>query len=267
MPAADMLQATYGGGKYLRRWALIGGYPRCILPALSMAEADPFELDATLTENARLYDLVREVEAYEAAVQLTSGKEAPPETLPSEEGPQPNPARIAWNNALAAISAAKPEVLGLVARRAEDWEGEPVVVALVCSDGKIANVVAVDSDWQPEAPVTTVLAGEGARAGGTYLDGVFSPPTQVWSLEDYQAAVATHVEEVAQARQYSSAASCAGYATSTVPGWAAEAQTFIAWRDEVYLAVYAQLAEVQAGAPAPALQALIDSLPIIAWPA
>lgn len=52
------------------------------------------------------------------------------------------------------------------------------------------------------------------------------------------ALVNARVEEVARSMGYSSAASCAGYVTSTVPQWAAEARAFVAWRDAVWLAVF-----------------------------
>lgn len=80
-------------------------------------------------------------------------------------------------------------------------------------------------------------------------------------------AIDAHVEAIAQSRSYNSAAHLAGYATSTVPQWAAEAQAFVAWRDQVWQTAYAMLAEVEAGtiqAPTPA--EAVAALPVIAWP-
>lgn len=57
---------------------------------------------------------------------------------------------------------------------------------------------------------------------------------------DPVAVINGHVEGVAQGMGYSSAASCAGYAASTVPQWAAEAQAFIGWRDQVWTLVFAR---------------------------
>jgi len=48
-----------------------------------------------------------------------------------------------------------------------------------------------------------------------------------------------HIEARAQTLGYNSAAHLAGYAASTVPDWAAEAQRFIAWRDAAWQAVFA----------------------------
>ncbi|MDP3414632.1 hypothetical protein [Falsiroseomonas sp.] len=267
MPAADMIPAAYGEGRYLRRWSLIGGHPRCVLPPLAMAEASPTEIAATEAENARLHGLASAAEAYEAAVALTAGREAPPALPDTEGGTQPSPSLDAWNAALATIAAADEATLALVALRAGEASGDPVTVALVDPDGMVVNVVAVDAGWQPAAPLVAVPAGPGARAGGAYADGVFTAPAPVATLDDYRAAIAALVEATAHARDYSSAASCAGYAASTVPAWAAEAAAFVAWRDAVYLAAYARLAEVQAGAPPPTVADLIASLPAIDWPA
>jgi 6-phosphofructokinase len=54
-------------------------------------------------------------------------------------------------------------------------------------------------------------------------------------------AIDSHVEAQARALGYNSAAHLAGYATSTVPQWAAEAAAFVVWRDAVWLAVFAAM--------------------------
>lgn len=61
------------------------------------------------------------------------------------------------------------------------------------------------------------------------------PPT----LPELVAAVDDFVECVARSMGYNGAAHCAGYVSSTVPQWAAEAAAFIAWRDAVWLTAYA----------------------------
>lgn len=80
-------------------------------------------------------------------------------------------------------------------------------------------------------------------------------------------AIDAHVEAVARSRNYNSAAHLVGYASSTVLQWAAEAQAFVAWRDQVWQAAYAMLAEVEAGTiPAPTPAEAVAALPVIAWP-
>lgn len=69
------------------------------------------------------------------------------------------------------------------------------------------------------------------------------------------------VEAQARALGYNSAAHLAGYVGSTVPDWAAEARAFVAWRDSVWLAAQALLAEGTAPDP----EAVLQKLP--AWPA
>lgn len=92
-------------------------------------------------------------------------------------------------------------------------------------------------------------------------------PVPTIGLPDYEAALDAHVEAVAAAKGYKTAASCAGYVSSTIPAWAAEAAAFIAWRDAVWIGVYAALAAVQGGAPAPSVDALVAGLPAMVWPA
>ncbi len=78
------------------------------------------------------------------------------------------------------------------------------------------------------------------------------------------AAIDRHVEDTARVRGYNGAAALAGYATSKV--WQAEAQAFVAWRDDVWLAAFAILDDVQSGVRAiPTEAELIAELPVIGW--
>lgn len=95
----------------------------------------------------------------------------------------------------------------------------------------------------------------------------FNPPP---SLEDYRAAIRAHVDVTAQSRQYDNAVSCASYATSTNPVWAAEAAAFVAWRDAVWTYSFAELAKVENGErAAPTVEVfvaeLVDAVPMV-WP-
>jgi hypothetical protein len=85
-------------------------------------------------------------------------------------------------------------------------------------------------------------------------------------LGDYQAAIDAHVQATAHARSYNDANSCASYVVSTVPAWRAEAEAFVAWRDQVYLETFEALAAVQDGAPAPSVEGFVASLPAMVWP-
>jgi hypothetical protein len=94
-----------------------------------------------------------------------------------------------------------------------------------------------------------------------------TPPTPEQLLAEFTAAIDAHVESTARAKQYNSAAHLASYVASTVPTWAAEAEAFVAWRDQVWLFALAELAAIQAGdKPVPTIAVLVASLPEIEWP-
>lgn len=82
-------------------------------------------------------------------------------------------------------------------------------------------------------------------------------------MEAIRQAVDAHVEATAKGRGYNSAAHCASYAASTVEAWAAEAAAFIAWRDDVWLAVFQGMGKPHQDAK-PA--AVVEALPQIKWP-
>jgi hypothetical protein len=92
-------------------------------------------------------------------------------------------------------------------------------------------------------------------------------PTPEEMIEAFRLAVDAHVDATARGKGYNSAAHCASYVASTHAPWAAEAQAFVAWRDQVWLYVFQQLALVEAGTiPVPASpQELISTLPAIQW--
>ena len=126
-------------------------------------------------------------------------------------------------------------------------------------------VIAMEVDGQ----TLFVPADPGNRFYAAMVEAGIVPAPYVEpapTLADYEAAIAEHVEGVARSRSYSSAASCAGYINSTVPAWAAEAAAFVVWRDAVYLAAFAIMAQVQQGAPAPRIRDLVAGLPVMEWP-
>lgn len=72
-------------------------------------------------------------------------------------------------------------------------------------------------------------------------------------------AIDAHVDAQARALKYTSAASLASYTDSSVAEWRAEAQTFIAWRDDVWQAWIAM-----ADDPPATVSAVLSALP--PWP-
>jgi uncharacterized membrane protein YgcG len=82
-------------------------------------------------------------------------------------------------------------------------------------------------------------------------------------LEAIRQAVDALVEATAKGKGYNSAAHCASYVASTVDAWAAEAAAFIAWRDAVWLAVFAGMDDPPEDmTPA----SIVAALPQIVWP-
>ena len=125
--AVDILPDRYRAGRYLRRWSLYGGFPRCIEDALDTLAATAEEVAAVEASNVAVHDAIAPVEAYEAALALTTGRTAPP-ALPSVTMPDGstytplNPALDAWEAAQAVIAAVTPETLALAEQR------KPVVI-------------------------------------------------------------------------------------------------------------------------------------------
>lgn len=164
---------------------------------------------------------------------------------------------------------------------ADDWiaevEVQPAVTRDETTDEMISRLSTAghlpDAPWQEwlTVPSDSELAGaDPARLTvGDWADAgsvTIAPPTHTQA--DYTVAIRAHVEAVARARQYDNAHSLASYVTSSVPTWAAEAQAFVAWRDQVWVYAYQQLAAVQSGARAqPTPAEFVSELPAITWPA
>jgi collagenase-like PrtC family protease len=83
----------------------------------------------------------------------------------------------------------------------------------------------------------------------------------------YRKAIQSLIDGKAQAKQYDDGNSLASYVNSTVPEWAAEAQTFVAWRDQVWAYALAELAKVQkAEREQPSVEGFLAELPAFEWP-
>jgi hypothetical protein len=94
------------------------------------------------------------------------------------------------------------------------------------------------------------------------------PPPSADPSATFAAAIQAHIDATAKARGYADGVAAVSYKFSTVPAWAAEAATFLAWRDAVWVYAYSQLAAVQTGArDMPDVATIIGELPAIVWPA
>lgn len=111
------------------------------------------------------------------------------------------------------------------------------------------------TNWDPQA-----LLAEGVPQG--VIDAAVLAQTRAV----YTAAIERHVDDVARSWDYSSAVSISSYTNSTNPAWAAEAQAFIAWRDQVWTQALDALAQAEQSGAIPTLADLIASLPQIVRP-
>jgi hypothetical protein len=87
------------------------------------------------------------------------------------------------------------------------------------------------------------------------------------TVEDYQRAIQAMVDETARGQLFNDGVTMASYVSSTVEPWAAQAQAFVAWRDNVWQYAYSELSKVQAGErEQPTIEAFLLELPEIVWP-
>lgn len=90
-----------------------------------------------------------------------------------------------------------------------------------------------------------------------------APPT----ITDYENAIQNLVDETAREKQFRDGVTLASYIGSTIPRWAAEAQAFVAWRDNVWFYAYGQLAKFQSGErQQPTVEQFLGEIAPIAWP-
>ena len=100
--------------------------------------------------------------------------------------------------------------------------------------------------------------------GAVTLDPVKRAEIAMKLFED---AIEAHIDNVAREKGYRDATRLASYTVSTRPEWAAEAQAFVEWRDDVWLHAFGELDLVMAGDRAePTIEDFIAELPEIAWP-
>ncbi len=109
-----------------------------------------------------------------------------------------------------------------------------------------------------------VNQGERKLINGEVVE--YIPPTPVPTISDYQKAIQSQIDAKAQEKQYNNSATLASYVNSTVAAWAAEAQAFVAWRDQVWAYALAELDKVQSGErEQPSVEAFLTELPVFEW--
>lgn len=84
--------------------------------------------------------------------------------------------------------------------------------------------------------------------------------------KDIDRKVLALLNSTAQGRGYSDSQSIVGYVSSSNTQWQAEAQAFVAWRDQVWEHVYIEYMAIDAGGSIPNEDEFMVSLPQIVWP-
>jgi hypothetical protein len=74
------------------------------------------------------------------------------------------------------------------------------------------------------------------------------------------------LDSTAQSHGYSNSQSIASYVSSSNVQWKAEADAFVAWRDQVWEHVYIEYMAIDAGGDIPDEDAFMATLPQIVWP-
>lgn len=138
-------------------------------------------------------------------------------------------------------------------------------IAEACSNPE--EVIPSDAVAITEVQHLEFLENSGGRR---YVDGevvVVDPITAPASITDYENAIQNLVDSTAREKQFRDGVTLASYTASTKPKWAAEAQAFVAWRDNVWFYAYGELAKVQAGQrPQPTVEQFLSEIARIAWP-
>lgn len=94
----------------------------------------------------------------------------------------------------------------------------------------------------------------------------YEPEPHSPGVADYQSAIQAMVDETARSQLFNDGVTMASYVSSTVEPWAAQAQAFVAWRDNVWQYAYSELSKVQAGErEQPTIEKFLLELPEINW--
>jgi len=99
----------------------------------------------------------------------------------------------------------------------------------------------------------------------------FSEPqkeeTQQQLIKRFRALIKNHLSAVATEKEYYNEADIVSYVTSSIAAWKAQAQAFIAWRDQVWVYARQEILKIINGQrTTPSEAEFINELPQITWP-
>lgn len=152
------------------------------------------------------------------------------------------------------------------------------MIVHILADGKVVNSIVVEDGVNPvslggimASSCPEEVGREWAYDGTNWTapaESVSPQPSLPELIEQARRLVEDHVNEVARTRRYTDAVSCASYVASTNVTWAAEAAAFVAWRDAIWVQIYALEDKALADeiSALPTAEELIAGLPEIAWP-
>jgi hypothetical protein len=119
------------------------------------------------------------------------------------------------------------------------------------------NIIGIYSSFQ------TGIAEEEMSDDDPEVLAFLNPVT----ITDYENAIQNLIDSTARERQFRDGVTLASYIGSTKTKWAAEAQAFVAWRDNVWSYAYGELGKVQAGQrKQPTVEQFLTEIAPIAWP-
>lgn len=139
---------------------------------------------------------------------------------------------------------------------------------LIIQSNRIA-ATATDDYTGPDDFITAPDDFDPVRmADYIYAEGILALPDPPSLQAMVVQAAQERLDDFARTRNYDGILSACTYATSTVPKFAAEGQYAVQARDAMWAALYALLAEVQAGTrPAPtSFDDVQPLLPALEWP-
>lgn len=135
------------------------------------------------------------------------------------------------------------------------------------SDEIHGNQMPEDAIQITEAQWRELIEYPGLRKWNNGEVVTFERPQPTVTIADYENAIQNLVDETARERQFRDGVTLASYTASTKPKWAAEAQAFVAWRDNAWFYAYGELAKVQAGQrEQPTVEQFLTEISPIAWP-
>lgn len=165
--SSDVGVGLYGDGRYLARWALVGGYPRCPDAPLVLVTAEEAAIGEVMAINRAVAEAAARAEQYEAAARLRAGPAPEPWAAIVDGDGEPvtveNPAWALWVAAGAILDNASADLLLLVRTRAEQLDADEAGYELALPprlpfDPRAETVDLVDSAWVVRALTDDELA-------------------------------------------------------------------------------------------------------------